>query len=86
MNLLKKNSPFRWDDQAQWDFNNLKHDKTRSPVLHPLNYCKYFLLYIVSSTTTVGMVLVQEDSNGQEHVIYYLSKSILDFKTRYSHV
>ena len=32
------------------------------------------------------MVLVQEDLNGQEHVIYYLSKSLLDSKTRYSHV
>ena len=41
-------------------------------MLHPPNYSKYFLLYIASSTTTIGMVLVQEDSNTQENVIYYL--------------
>ena len=44
------------------------------------------MLYISAFTTTIGMVLVQEDLNDQENVIYYLSKSLLDSKTRYSHV
>ena len=86
MRLLKKNTPFLWDDQTQRDFDNLKHTITHSHVLHHPNYSKYFLLYIVASTTTIGMVLVQEDMNDQEHVIYYLSKSLLESKTLYSHV
>ena len=44
------------------------------------------MLYVVSSTTTVGMVLAQEDPNDQEHVIYYLSKSLIDSETHYSRV
>ena len=32
------------------------------------------------------MVLVQENLHGQEHVIYYASKNLMDSKTRYSHV
>ena len=32
------------------------------------------------------MVLVQEDSNDEEHVIYYLSKSLSGLELRYSHV
>ena len=32
------------------------------------------------------MVLVQENPDGQEHVIYYASKNLMDFKTGYSHV
>ena len=32
------------------------------------------------------MVLVQEDDDGDEHVIYYLSRNLLDLETRYSHV
>ena len=55
-------------------------------MLHPPNYSKDFPLYIVTSTTTIGAVLVQEDSNDQEHVTSYLSKSIIDFETCYSHV
>ena len=65
-------------------FDNLKHALTHSLVLHPPNYSKDFLLYVTTSTTTIGMVLVQEYLNDQEHVIYYLSKSLLDSETRYS--
>lgn len=32
------------------------------------------------------MVLVQEDHNGSEHVIYYLSRNLLDTDTRYAYV
>ena len=42
------------------------------------------MLYVVSSTTTIGMVLVQGRPNNQENVIYYLSKSLIDSKTHYS--
>ena len=32
------------------------------------------------------MVLVQDNIHGQEHVIYYASKNIIDSETHYSHV
>ena len=32
------------------------------------------------------MVLVQEDEELQDHVIYYLSQNLIDAKLRYSHV
>ena len=64
MRLLKKNTLFFLDDQAQWAFDNLKHALTHSPVIHPPNYSKDFLLYIVASTTTILMVLVQENPDG----------------------
>ena len=58
MHLLKKDTPFFWDDQSQWAFDNLKHPLNHSPMIYPPNYSKDFLLYIVASTTTIGMVLV----------------------------
>ena len=58
MRLLKKGTPFYWDDQAQRAFDNLKHALTHSPVIHPPDYSKDFLLYIDASTTTIAMVLV----------------------------
>ena len=57
MRLLKKDTPFFWDDQAQWAFDNLKHTLTHSPMIHPLNYSKDFLLYVATSAITIGMVL-----------------------------
>jgi hypothetical protein len=76
MRLLKKNTPFIWDDTTQWSFDALKHSLTHTPLLHPLEYTKDYILYLAASTSTIAMVLVQEDPNGEEHVIYYLRKSL----------
>ena len=84
LHLLKKNTPFFWDDQAQHAFDNLKHALTHSTVIRPPDYSKDFLLYISASATTIAMVLVQDHLHGQEHVIYYASKNLLDFETHYS--
>ena len=81
MCLLKKNTPLFWDDQAQRAFDNLKHALTHSLVIHPPDYSKELLLYIAAFATTITMVLVQDNLHGQEHVIYYASKNLLDSKT-----
>ena len=80
MRLLKKNTPFFWDDQAQHAFDSLKHAMTHSPMIHPPDYSQDFLLYIAASATTIAMVLVQDNLHGQEHVIYYTSKNLIDSK------
>eukprot|EP00253_Pinus_taeda_P016333 PITA_16333 len=38
------------------------------------------------ASSTIAMVLVQDDDEGNEHVIYYLSHNILDIETCYTHV
>ena len=70
----------------QRSFDSIKHALTHSPVIHPPDYSKYFFLYIAASTTTIAMVLVQDNLHGQEHVIYYASKNLIDSETHYSHV
>ena len=62
MHLFKKNTPFLWDDQAQRDFDNLKKGNKLNCVSPPKLF-KRFILYIVASTNTIGMVLVKEDTN-----------------------
>jgi hypothetical protein len=86
LQLLQKNTPFIWDDIAQRSFDALKHALTHTPLLHPPEYTKDYILYLATPTSTIVMVLVQEDPNGEEHVIYYLSKSLSGPELRYSHV
>ena len=81
MRFLKKDTPFVWDDFMQRRFDNLKHELTHAPVLQPPNYAKEYSLYVATSLYIIGMVLVQTDEHDQEHVIYYASKSLLDFET-----
>ena len=73
MHLLKKDTPFYWDERAQESFNALKQALASTPVISPMDYSRNFLLYVSASLQTIGMVLVQEDEELQEHVIYYLS-------------
>jgi hypothetical protein len=59
---------------------------THTPLLHPPDYSRDYLLYIVASDSTIAMVLVQEDESHDEHVIYYLSRSLTTSEIKYSHV
>ena len=51
----------------------LKRALASAPVISPPDYSQDFLLYVVASMETIGMVLVQKDEELQENVIYYLS-------------
>ena len=82
MHLLKKDTPFCWDERAQESFDALKQALASTPMLSPPDYSHDFLIYVAASMETIGMVLVQED----EHVIYYLSRNLIDAEIRYSHV
>jgi hypothetical protein len=72
--LLHKVAPFIWDATAQHSFDDLTHSLTNTPLLHPPKYARYYILYLVAFASTIAMVLVQEDDDDAEHVIYYLSK------------
>jgi len=86
MCLLKDGVPFTWDEIAQSSFDAIKQALIYAPLLSPPDYSKDFILYLVASDSTIGVVLVQEDDVSQEHVIYYLSRSFTGPKLKYSHV
>jgi hypothetical protein len=84
--LLKKDSEFVWDTIANNAFEALKLSLTRAPLLFPPNYSRDYFLYLAASDYTIGMVLVQEDDAHDEHVIYYLSRSLMPTEIKYQHV
>ena len=55
-------------------------------MLSPPNYSRDFFIYVAASMEMIGMVLVQEDEDLHDHVIYYLSQNLIDAKICYSHV
>ena len=85
MRLLNKDTPFEWDERAQESFDALKQALASAPVISPPDYSRDFLLYVATSLETIGMVLVQEDEELQEHVIYYLIQNLIDIEIHYSH-
>ena len=54
-----------------------------SPVLVPPMPGRPLLLYLSVSDVALGYMLAQLDDSGRERVIYYLSKRMLEYETRY---
>ena len=69
---------FHWDEIAQQSFEKLKTLLVNAPLLRPPNYHRDFTLYLAAAFSTIAMVLVQDDDDGNEHVVYYLSRNLLD--------
>jgi hypothetical protein len=84
--MLKKDAEFIWDTVANNSFEALNLSLTQAPLLFPPDYSRDYFLYLVASEYTIGMVLVQEDDKGDEHVVYYLSRSLTSTEIKYQHV
>ena len=85
LRLLRSKIPFLWDAYAQESFDSLKHALMSTPLIFPPDFDRDFILYISTSTYSVVGVLIQEDDNGIEHVIYYVSKNLVGPLVSYSH-
>jgi hypothetical protein len=83
---LKKGHEFVWYTTANKAFEALKLSLTHTPLLFPPDYNRDYFLYLVASDSTIAMVLVQEDDSHDEHVIYYLSQSLMTTEAKYLHV
>jgi len=76
MHLLKKEVPLCWDEAAQCSFEALKCTLMSAPLLWPPDYNRYLLLYFTTTTSTIGMVLVQEDDMLEEntHDVFWIQE------------
>ncbi|WJZ85571.1 hypothetical protein VitviT2T_005097 [Vitis vinifera] len=81
--LLRKSQPTVWDDQCQRAFERIREYLLSPPVLAPPTPGRPLLLYLSVSDVALGCMLAQLDDSGKDRAIYYLSKRMLDYKTRY---
>ncbi|MBN8138553.1 Ty3/Gypsy family RNase HI domain-containing protein, partial [Vibrio vulnificus] len=61
---------------------HIKAFLTNPPVLKPAQLNKPLLLYLSIENTNMGAMLAQEDNDGKEYAIYYLSRKLQDTETR----
>jgi hypothetical protein len=74
--LLQKAVPFDWTTEKHEAFEKLKVAFVSNPVLLIPDYTKPFVIEADASLFATGAVLIQEDSNGDEHPTGYLSTSL----------
>lgn len=83
--LLKKGIPFHWDQVAQASFDALKYTLIRASLMYAPNCQNDYFLYLAATDSTIAMVLFQEEDE-TEHLIYYLSCNLNDTEFKYSYV
>ncbi|XP_057418138.1 uncharacterized protein LOC130712317 [Lotus japonicus] len=81
---LKREDIFRWEAEHQKAFDELKTYLANPPVMIPPIKGKPMRLYISATDETIGSMLAQEDEDGIERAIFYLSRVLNDAETRYT--
>jgi hypothetical protein len=82
---IKADEEFRWGAEQQRAFKEIKEYLARPPVLIPLKQDKSFYIYLSVGDTSIASAVVQV-YDGKENVVFYLSRRMLDTKTRYHEI
>ncbi len=81
--LLKKTTAFKWTEDAQKAFDELKKRFLQSPILSTPDPLKPFEIQTDASNYATGAILLQRDSNGVLHPCFYYSKPFSPAEKRY---
>ncbi|KAF5795600.1 putative nucleotidyltransferase, Ribonuclease H [Helianthus annuus] len=83
--ILRKNKKFDWTEKHENALKALKDYLSSAPALMKPEKGDVLSLYLAVSSKAVSAVLVK-DHEGTQHPVYYVSKSLLDAESRYSHL
>jgi hypothetical protein len=82
---LKNEAEFTWGADEQCAFDDIKKYLSSPSVMKAPMAGIPFRLYITAEDAVIGVVLTQI-MEGKEHIIRYLSRHLIDAKTRYSFI
>ncbi|KAG9458357.1 hypothetical protein H6P81_002865 [Aristolochia fimbriata] len=82
--LMKKDTPFEWDESCRRAFQNIKDYLMKPPVLMAPTSGKPLLLYIAAQEKSLGALLAQNDDQGKERPLYFLSRTMVGAELNYS--
>ncbi|XP_075670330.1 uncharacterized protein LOC142640120 [Castanea sativa] len=81
--LLKKGRNFEWGEVQQAAFNRLQQIMINLPTVQAPVRKKPLLLYLATNQCAMGALITQEDGNGVEQPVYYISRALKDTETCY---
>ena len=82
---LKDEAEFTWGADQQESFEKIKNYLSSPLVLNAPRRGVPFRLYVAADDKIIGAVLTQE-TEGKEYIITYLSRRLIDGKTRYTFI
>ena len=82
---IKSDDEFCWGAEQQQAFDEIKEYLSKPLVLVPPQQDRPFYVYLSVGDTSIASVLVQKH-DGQERVVFYLNRRMLDAETRYPEI
>jgi RNase H-like domain found in reverse transcriptase/Reverse transcriptase-like len=82
--LTKKNISFKWDGECQRAFEKIKAYLLNPPVLAAPIPGKELILYTTALDGSLGALLAQENQDGNQNALYYLSRMMVGAEHGYS--
>ena len=76
--------PWKWTEQCQEAFEELKKQLTSPPILAHPDFSKPFFLECDASLFQIGLILSQNDEEGRSRVVYYASRLLSAPERNYS--
>jgi len=73
---MKKDVHFEWDEACSNAFASIKSYLLNPPVLGASIPRKPLVLYIAAQEKSLGSLMVQENEEGKERALYYLSQTL----------
>ncbi|GBG75204.1 hypothetical protein CBR_g19717 [Chara braunii] len=83
MNLLKKEEQLIWTPECEAAFRALKEALISAPVLARPDPTRQFALHTDRQSQAISAVLTQQGTDGREHVIEYVSKTLSQAQSNY---
>lgn len=74
---------FKWNEDYDKKFQQIKEYLENPPVLMAPMPGKSLLLYISTTTSSLGALLTQHDAQGHETIIYYIRRILVSYELNY---
>ncbi|KAL0367223.1 UNVERIFIED_CONTAM: hypothetical protein Sradi_3612400 [Sesamum radiatum] len=84
--IMKKGVPFKWDEACHNAFRSIKSYLMKPPVLVAPMPGRPLILYIAAQECSIGALLAQENDEGNESAMYYLSRRMTPNELKYSSI
>ncbi|XP_074290338.1 uncharacterized protein LOC141617067 [Silene latifolia] len=82
--LMKKDTPFQWDEKCKHAFDSIKKYLASALVLGAPIPGKPLILYIAAQERSLGAMCAQKIEDRKERALYYLSRTLVGAELNYS--
>ena len=75
-----------WNEECDRAFTQIKQYLAEPPILASPDTGETLFIYLAVSDTTLSVALFKENEDGKQRPVFFVSKSLADAETRYSHL